>query len=132
MSHSFVRSPECNGCIERFNRTVEEEVFSVNTFMTLADAEAAMAKFIDNYNRNWLIHRLDLQSPIEYRFKYENLHPSGYTEPEGNVSDAKMKKIVTFTWKQNLCMFARQIKGDFYFTLFSPTPQTLRSPLDKI
>lgn len=76
MSHSFVRFPECNGCIERFNRTVEEEVFSVNTFMTLADAEAAMAKFIDNYNRNWLIHRLDLQSPIEYRFKYENMHPS--------------------------------------------------------
>lgn len=87
MSHSFVRSPECNGCIERFNRTVEEEVFSVNTFMTLADAETAMAKFIDNYNRNWLIHRLDLQSPIEYRFKYENMHPSD------NVSYEKNKKV---------------------------------------
>ena len=93
MSYSFVRSPECNGCIERFNRTVEEEVFSVNTFMTLADAETAMEKFIDNYNRNWLIHRLDLQSPIEYRSKYENVHPSGNTKPVGNVSYKKIKNV---------------------------------------
>lgn len=43
-------SPESNGCIERFNRTLEEQVFSLNHFRTLDEAgAAAIARFIDNY-----------------------------------------------------------------------------------
>lgn len=86
MSHAFVRSPECNGCVERFNRTIEEEVFSISTFMTLEEAEMAIAKFIDDYNQDWILHRLHLQSPIEYRTQYEQGHPSDNTRPEDNVS----------------------------------------------
>ena len=86
MSHAFVRSPECNGCVERFNRTIEEEVFGINTFVTLEEAERVIAKFIDDYNRSWILHRLHLQSPIEYRTQYEQEHPSDNTKPEENVS----------------------------------------------
>lgn len=89
MSHAFVRSPECNGCVERFNRTIEEEVFSINTFVTLEEAERVIAKFIDDYNRGWILHRLHLQSPIEYRTQYEQEHPSDNTKPEDNVSHRK-------------------------------------------
>ncbi|RNC66056.1 hypothetical protein [Proteiniphilum sp. X52] len=32
MSKAFVTWPKCNGCIERFHRTLEEEVFSLNHF----------------------------------------------------------------------------------------------------
>lgn len=59
MSKAFVRQPECNGCIERFHRTLEEE------------ANEAIRKFVDNYNRQWLIYRLGYKSPLEYREEYE-------------------------------------------------------------
>lgn len=94
MSHAFVRSPECNGCVERFNRTIEEEVFGINTFMTLEEAEMAIAKFIDDYNHGWILHRLNLQSPVEYRSKYESSHPSDNTRPEDNVSGTKIMKMM--------------------------------------
>lgn len=74
MSHSFVRSPECNGCIERFNRTIEEEVFSINTFYSMLEAEGVILQFMEHYNSKWILHRLGLQSPIEYREAYENIH----------------------------------------------------------
>lgn len=71
MSKAFVRQPECNGCIERFHRTLEEEVFSLNHFKTLDEANEAIRKFVDNYNRQWLIYRLGYKSPLEYREEYE-------------------------------------------------------------
>lgn len=74
MSYSFVRSPECNGCIERFNRTIEEEVFSINAFHSISEAEEAISQFMERYNSKWMLHRLGLQSPKEYREAYENIH----------------------------------------------------------
>ena len=71
MSKSFVRQPECNGCIERFNRTLEEEVFSLNHFQNLEEANAEIKKFVEAYNRQWLIYRLGYKSPVEYREEYE-------------------------------------------------------------
>lgn len=71
MSKSYVRQPECNGCIERFNRTIEEEVFSLSHFKTLDEANEAIRKFVENYNREWLICRLGYKSPLEYRNEYK-------------------------------------------------------------
>ena len=71
MSKSFVRSPESNGCIERFNRTLEEEGFCLNHFRTLDEARVAIAEFIDNYNKDWLIGRLGYKSPLEYMSEFE-------------------------------------------------------------
>lgn len=70
MSKSFVRSPECNGCIERFHRTLEEQVFSVNNFTSFEEAYTKIDEFINDYNNDWIIHRLNYLSPIEYRLKY--------------------------------------------------------------
>ena len=70
MSKSFVRSSESNGCIECFNRTLEVEVFSLNHFRTLDEAGAAIARFIDNYNKDWLIGRLGYKSPLEFMVEY--------------------------------------------------------------
>ena len=71
MSKAYVRSPECNGCIERFNRTIEEEVFSIEQFSSLEQAQRIIETFIGNYNREWMIHRLKYMSPQEYRAEYE-------------------------------------------------------------
>ena len=54
-----------------FHRTLEEEVFSLHHFKTLEEANEAIRKFVDNYNRQWLIYRLGYKSPLEYREEYE-------------------------------------------------------------
>lgn len=70
-SPAFVRSPECNGIIERFHRTLQEQVFDINIFEDLEHAKEVIGKFIKQYNNNWIIHRLGLKSPIQFK---ENLN----------------------------------------------------------
>lgn len=57
MSYTFARSPESNGIIERFHRTLEEQVFAVNQFADLEEARKALTKFIHDYNTLWIFHR---------------------------------------------------------------------------
>ena len=71
MSKAYVRSPECNGIIERFHRTLNEQVFAVNAFKSLEEARQAIKEFIENYNQDWMLHRLNCCSPIEYRKNHE-------------------------------------------------------------
>jgi transposase InsO family protein len=71
ISKAFVRSPECNGCIERFNRTIKEEVFNIQRIYSLEQAQRIIEIFIGNYNREWMILRLKYMSPLEYRAEYE-------------------------------------------------------------
>lgn len=70
MSKAYVRSPECNGVIERFHRTLEEQVFQINSFETLAQANEIITTFIKNYNNDWIMHRLKYCSPKEFKEKY--------------------------------------------------------------
>lgn len=69
-SPAFVRSPECNGIIERFHRTLNEQIFHQERFKSLEQAEREIAAFIQSYNERWILHRLGLQSPSEYRKNY--------------------------------------------------------------
>jgi putative transposase len=70
-SPAFVRSPECNGIIERFHRTLNEQIFNHYKFEDIENADVKINKFIKEYNENWLLHRLKLKSPLEYRQIYE-------------------------------------------------------------
>ena len=70
-SKAFVNSPECNGIIERFHRTLNEQVFNGNVFTNIEDAKNVMGDFIDKYNQYWICHRLALTSPIEFRLNFE-------------------------------------------------------------
>jgi len=71
-SPAFVRSPECNGIIERFHRILNEQVFYLEEFESLEEANGAMKDFIEKYNNKWLLHRLGLKSPVAYRAEYCN------------------------------------------------------------
>ena len=66
-SPAFVRSPECNGIIERFHRTLQEQVFDIHQFTNLEEARRVIGEFIERYNKEWILHRLGYRSPIEYR-----------------------------------------------------------------
>ncbi len=62
-SPAFVRSPECNGIIERFHRTLQEQVFDMHQFRNLEEARRAIAEFIE---------RLGYLSPVEYKNQHQN------------------------------------------------------------
>jgi transposase InsO family protein len=66
-SPAFVRSPQCNGIIERFHRTLNEQVFDLCLFDSLEQAQCIITEFMNNYNQVWILHRLNLKTPVEYR-----------------------------------------------------------------
>ena len=66
-SPSFIRQPEGNGCIERFFRTLKEQLLWVRHFESLEDLQQALLEFKETYNRRWLIGRLGYKSPQQAR-----------------------------------------------------------------
>ena len=66
-SPAFVRSPEGNGCAERFIRTLKENLLWVRTFETIEELRQALLAFRETYNTTWLIERHGFLSPAEYR-----------------------------------------------------------------
>lgn len=66
-SPAFVRQPEGNGCIERFFRTLKEQLLWVRHFTTIEELRHALLAFKDTYNREWLIARLGYRSPAQVR-----------------------------------------------------------------
>ena len=91
ISKAYVRSPECNGIIERFHRTLEEELFQIKSFNSIEEAHSEIGDFINKYNKYWIMHRLDCYSPVEYREKYievlknDQSNTSGNNEPEDQL-----------------------------------------------
>ena len=75
-SPAFVRQPEGNGCIERFFRTLKEQLLWVRHFRDLEELRQALAEFRDRYNREWLIERLGFQSPRQARQRFLALQPA--------------------------------------------------------
>lgn len=66
-SPSFVRSPEGNGCIERFWRTLKEQLLWIHSYATLENLNQALQEFRDLYNHHWLIERHKQRSPAWVR-----------------------------------------------------------------
>jgi putative transposase len=67
LSPSYVGEPECNGVIERLNRTLKERCVYLHRFESLAQARAIIAAFTERYNREWLIERLGHRTPAQAR-----------------------------------------------------------------
>jgi putative transposase len=66
-SPSFVGEPQCNGVIERFMRTLKEQCVWLHRFETLDQARTIIGAFIERYNQQWLIERLDHRTPAVAR-----------------------------------------------------------------
>ena len=64
---SYVGEPECNGVIERFNRTLKEQCIYLHRFQNLAEAQRIIGEFITRYNAEWLIERLGHRTPAAAR-----------------------------------------------------------------
>ena len=57
-SPAFVRQPEGNGCVERFIRTLREQLLWVRTFRNVEELRCALQEFRERYNQRWLVQRL--------------------------------------------------------------------------
>src|SRR5260370_8259964 len=66
-SPSFVRQPECNGCVERFIRTLKEQLLWVRVFQNVEELRCALAEFRERYNQRWIVHRLGYLPPAQPR-----------------------------------------------------------------
>ena len=74
-SPAFVRQPEGNGCIERFFRTLKEQLLWVRHFTTIEELRQALLTFKETYNREWLIGRLGYRSPAQVRHALMVIRP---------------------------------------------------------
>src|SRR3954449_12881819 len=66
-SPAFVRSPEGNGCAERFICTLKENLLWVRPFDTVEELRQALLVFRELYNTTWLIERHGFQTPAAMR-----------------------------------------------------------------
>ncbi|MBU8901079.1 DDE-type integrase/transposase/recombinase, partial [Corallococcus sp. M34] len=66
-SPSFVRSPEGNGCAERFIRTLKEQLLWVRSFDTVEALRLALLDWARQYNEHWLLERHGFLSPTQAR-----------------------------------------------------------------
>jgi len=66
-SPAYVRSPECNGCIERFFRTLKENLLWIQEFEDIDHLNQALQEFKHLYNTQWLIARHNYKTPSQVR-----------------------------------------------------------------
>lgn len=69
-SFAFVAQPETNGVVERFNRTLKEQLVHGRIYRTVAELRAALCRFVELYNRQWRIEKRGYLSPLEAREQY--------------------------------------------------------------
>lgn len=70
-SFGLVRQPETNGVIERFHRTLKEQILDGRAFKNADEVRDAVGQFVELYNDQWLVAKRDYQSPREARLKHK-------------------------------------------------------------
>jgi putative transposase len=66
-SPAFVREPEGNGCVERFIRTLKENLLWVRRFATIEELRQALHVFKNAYNQSWIVERHGYRTPAQVR-----------------------------------------------------------------
>ena len=62
-SFAFVAEPETNGVVERFNRTLKEQVIYGRHYQNIEELRIAISDFMVRYNTYWLVEKLGFKSP---------------------------------------------------------------------
>ena len=69
-SYAFVGQPQTNGVIERFFRTVKEQVVQGRIFQSIDDFRNAARDFVLRYNTQWLVEKNGHLSPADARQRW--------------------------------------------------------------
>ncbi len=74
-SFALLGEPETNGVVERFHRTLKEQIIHGRSYKNLAQLRAAVATFVPIYNHHWRLEKLRYQSPVEARIAFQSSMP---------------------------------------------------------
>ena len=66
-SLSFVRQPEGNGCVERFIRTLKEQLLWLRDSAPPAELNRALRDCAGRFNNHWIIGRIGYRTPAAHR-----------------------------------------------------------------
>ena len=69
-SPSFVRQPEGNGVVERFFKTLKEQLLWVRSFDTIESLREAVEAFVRMYNECWMVAKHAYRSPSQIRERF--------------------------------------------------------------
>lgn len=69
-SPSFVRSPEWNGSIERFFRTLKEQLLWLHDYTDEEELRQALYRFREKYNEQWILQRHGYRTPRQVRAEW--------------------------------------------------------------
>ena len=61
------QQPRPMAAIERFFRTLKEQLLWIRRFRDLEDLRAALFEFRDRYNHNWIAERVNYRTPVQAR-----------------------------------------------------------------
>jgi transposase InsO family protein len=70
-SYAFVGQPQTNGVVERFFRTLKEQLVHGRIFESIEELREAVRAFIARYNAEWLIEKNGYLSPQALRRQHE-------------------------------------------------------------
>jgi putative transposase len=71
-SFAFVSQPETNGVVERFNKTLKEQIIYGRTYRNIDELRVAVADFMERYNQHWLVEKLGFRSPKQALDDFNN------------------------------------------------------------
>ena len=84
-SFGFVEEPETNGVAERWNRTLKDQAIHGRIFQNLQEVRAAVAEFVELYNKTWRLEKIGYQTPIEareaHKLRQANPYNAAWIEP---------------------------------------------------
>lgn len=69
-SFAFLEQPQTNGVVERFFRTLKEQVVYGRVYVNLEEVRQAVSDFVYLYNNQWLIEKNGYLSPADARKAY--------------------------------------------------------------
>jgi transposase InsO family protein len=69
-SPAFVREPQGNGVVERFFRTLKEQLLWIYRFETIEDLRSAVTQWVNTYNSYWMVAKHGYKSPSEIRAEF--------------------------------------------------------------
>ncbi len=69
-SFAFIEQPQTNGVAERFIRTLKDQVIHGRVFRNLQEVREVVRRFVDTYNREWLLEKNGFLSPWQARAQW--------------------------------------------------------------
>ncbi|NBQ34816.1 MAG: IS3 family transposase [Gammaproteobacteria bacterium] len=67
LSYSYVAQPQCNGVIERWHRTLKEQLLWTKSWKNLEEVQESVQAFVETYNEHWMLEKHGYLSPRGFK-----------------------------------------------------------------